>query len=409
MADGGLAAAYPAATDPVAAARDAIVAAVAPVAGTETLDLDAALGRVLAEPLSARLDSPPADNSAMDGYALRAADWTGNGEGLPVSQRITAGSAPEPLAAGTVARIFTGGVVPTGADTVVMQEDCRQSGDRVHIERDVQADQNIRRRGEDLRTGVEVVPAGTVLRAQTLGLAASAGHGRVTVRRRPRIAILVTGNELVSAGTTPGPGKICNSNGPMLAGLVRDLGCELVALRPVADTAEATRTALAEAAREADAIISSGGVSVGEEDHICAQVEALGALELRKVPMKPGKPLAFGHVQGTPFLGLPGNPVSLFVTFALFGAPLLRAQQGRHTVFPDPIPVAAAFRRDRPNKRVEYLRVQRAGNRVQPFGHQGSGVLGSVEWADGLAVVSADQRIAEGDLVDYHGFAELLS
>jgi len=409
MTDGSVATAYPPTTDPVASARDAIVAAVAPVAGTETLDLDAALGRILSEPVCARLDSPPADNSAMDGYALRAADGIGDGEGLPVSQRITAGSAPEPLAAGTAARIFTGGVVPTGADTVVMQEDCRLSGDRVYIDRAVQADQNIRRRGEDLCTGAEVVPAGTGLRPQTLGLAASAGHGRITVRRRPRVAILVTGDELVPAGATPGPGKICNSNGPMLAGLVRDLGCEVVTVRPVADTAEATRAALAEASADADSVFSSGGVSVGEEDHVCAQVEALGALELRKVAMKPGKPLAFGHIRGTPFLGLPGNPVSLFVTFALFGAPLLRAQQGRNTVFPDPVPVTAAFRRDRPNKRVEYLRVRRDGGRVEPFRHQGSGVLGSVEWADGLAVIPADQCLAEGDTVAYHGFAELLS
>lgn len=410
MAEQGVATVKTAAADPVADARAAILAAVSPVEGTEAVDLDAALGRVLATPVAALLDAPPADNSAMDGYAARAADCAAAGDaGLPVSQRIPAGAPPEPLAPGTAARIFTGGVVPAGADTVIMQEHCREAEGRVRIDREVRPDENIRRCGEDVTTGSEVVAPGTLIRPQTIGVAASAGHARLSVRRRPQVAILVTGDELVPAGETPGPGRICNSNGPMLAGLVRGLGCEVLAVVPVADRAEATRDALASAAQEADAIVSSGGVSVGEEDHVCAQVEALGALELRKVAMKPGKPLAFGHVRGTPFLGLPGNPVSLFVTFALFGAPMLRAQQGRSGLFPEPVPLHAGFARERPGKRVEYLRVRREGGRVAPFPHQGSGVLGSVAWADGLAVVPAEQRIAEGDPVDYYGFAELLA
>lgn len=376
----------------------------------ERLPLDEALDRVLAHDLVAPVSVPPWDNSAMDGYAVRAADLNPDGgTELTVSQYIPAGAPPSPLQTGTAARIFTGAPIPEGADTVVMQEDCSGGDGHVRIDRFPGAGANIRAAGEDIREGDAVLAAGRRLRPQDLGLAASIGVAELEVRRRLRVAVLATGDELVPPGQPLPPGRIYNSNAPLAAALSRRLGCDPLPPKAVADTPEATREALTRAAEDADLILTSGGVSVGDEDHVKTIVEELGALDLWKVAMKPGKPLAFGRVADTPFIGLPGNPVSLFVTFLLFAAPAIRRMQGRNVSMLDPVPVPAGFARDRPGKREEYLRVRVVDGRLQTYPHQGSGVLSSVAWAHGLARLPAGTTVAEGDVLDYLSFSQLLA
>lgn len=392
----------------VVTARATLTAAVPRLSGTETVPLHAALGRVTASAHYADCDVPPADNSAMDGYAVRCSDITAAKGTLPLSARIPAGVAPEPLADGTAARIFTGGVIPAGADAVVMQENCQERDGQVTIEGNVASGANIRRAGEDIRRGAEVLGAGTRLRPQEIGLLASVGIAEIPAQTAPRVAVLSTGDELVPPGQPLPPGRIYESNSAMLIGLLTSLGCTVSGVQRVADTPSATRDALQTAASQADLIISSGGVSVGEEDHVRDAVAALGALDLWKVAVKPGKPLAFGHVDDIPFLGLPGNPVSLFVTFLLFGAPMLRAMQGRPQLMPTPLRLPADFERPRPQKREEYLRVRVESHRLQSYGQQGSGVLSSAAWGDGLACIPAESTIAPGDLLDYFTFHDLL-
>lgn len=392
----------------VAEARARLVEAVAPVDGTETLALESALGRVLTGAVRARVDVPPADNSAMDGYAVNTADLERAGGVLPVSARIQAGDAPGALAAGSAARIFTGAVVPDGADAVVMQEKAREADGRVHIEDLPPPGNNIRRAGEDLRAGAEILAGGTRLRPQDLGLLASTGIERVELRRRLRVSVLSTGDELVDPGHSLAPGQIYNSNQPLLSGLLASLGCEIVAVRHVADTPEATRQALETAADEADLIVSTGGVSVGEADYVKAAVEQLGRLDLWKIAVKPGKPLAFGQVGNAVFVGLPGNPVSAFVTFCLFGAPVIRRMQGRADLMPEAIRVPANFAAPAP-KREEYLRVRLDQGRLERYPHQGSGVLSSVTWADGLARIPTETAVATGDRIDYFPFEGLMA
>lgn len=376
--------------------------------GIERVALADALGRILARDLASTLAVPSWPNSAMDGYAVRVADLTAEGEStLPVSQRIPAGVAPPALRPGTAARIFTGAPIPEGADAVVMQENCTESDDGVRINKLPGRNNNIRPAGEDIAQGAVVLAAGRRLRPQDLGLAASIGVDRLDVRRRLRVAVLATGDELVPPGQPLPPGRIYNSNGPLTSALLTRLGCEPLTPSQVADTPEATRAALEAAAARADLVLTSGGVSVGDEDHVKAAVQDLGALELWKVAMKPGKPLAFGRVRQTPFIGLPGNPVSLFVTFLLFAAPAIRRLQGRDAPLPEPIPVPAGFGRDRPGTREEYLRVRLESGRLQPYPSQGSGVLSSAVWADGLARVPADTPVSIGDPLDYYPLESL--
>ncbi len=396
-----------------------LLAQAAPLAGTDTVNTFDADGRVLAQAATSPLQVPPNDNSSMDGYAVRCADVPAAGVELPVAQRIPAGAFGVPLAAGTAARIFTGAPVPEGADAIVMQEDCEAlDGDRVRVNAVPAQGQWIRRAGEDITRGAEVLAAGTRLTPAELGLAASIGLGTLQVARRPRVALFSTGDELVMPGDVPPaqmkPGAIYNSNRFFLRAMLLRLGCEVSDLGIVPDRREATVAALREAAQGHDLILTSGGVSVGEEDHIKPAVESLGRLDLWQIAMKPGKPFAYGqipHAGGRAhFMGLPGNPVSSFVTFGLLVRPFLLRLQGVRDVAPKAIAANAGFDWPRADKRREFLRVrQGADGTLELFPNQSSGVLTSAAWADGVVDNPAGQTIARGDTVRFLPFAELLS
>jgi len=392
----------------VTEARARLLAAVSPHRRRDSVSLDVAMGRVLADDVQAAFNVPPNDNSAMDGYVLRYADFEATAGVLPVSARIQAGDAPDPLRPGTAARIFTGAVVPEGGDTVVMQEKTAERDGRVRIDGNIAQGDNIRRAGEDLETGKTIIAAGRRLRPQELGLLASTGIGQVEVFSRLQVALLSTGDELVAPGTALAPGQIYNSNDAVLRGLLQSMGCDIVVCEHVADTPQATRRALMQAAGQADLVLTTGGVSVGEADYVKAAVEELGRLDLWKIAVKPGKPLAFGRVSDTVLVGLPGNPVSAFVTFCLFAAPVIRKMQGRHDPFPAALEAPAGFSQPAA-KREEYVRVRLEQGHLQRYPHQGSGVLSSVVWADGLARIPADTAVAVGDPVGYFGFEALLA
>ncbi|TBW58199.1 molybdopterin molybdenumtransferase MoeA [Marinobacter halodurans] len=381
-----------------------------PVAGTETRPLRQALGRILASDQTVPADVPPADNSAVDGYAVRVADLAG--QPLPVSQRIPAGVAPEPLTPGTAARIFTGASVPDGADAVLMQENVSVDDAGLQTAQQPEIGQNIRPRGQDLKAGSVALPAGTRLRPQELGLLASLGIAEVPVYRPVRVAILTTGDELVPPGEPLPPGKIYNTNRFTLDALLQQMHCDVVDLGDVADTREATTEALKQASREADLILSSGGVSVGEEDHVRAAMEALGDVALWRLALKPGKPLAFGHVGDTPMLGLPGNPAAVLVTFLVVAAPFIRRLQGaadRHPAYPH---LPADFTVHRPSPRREFVRARRVLREgrawIEAHPNQSSGMLSSACWAEGLAVVPEDTMVNRGDPLTFLSFTDLL-
>jgi len=370
------------------------------------------LGRVLAKDYRVPADVPPADNSAVDGYALRTGDFT-PGQALPVSDRIPAGSAPAPLKPGTAARIFTGSEIPAGADTVVMQERVEITDSGILINAEVKADQNIRQRGQDLTEGDVALEKGTRIRPQEMGLLASMGIADVAVVKRLRVAILSTGDELVDPGTPLKPGQIYNTNRFTLLGLLAEAGCEIVLCETLRDTRSVTRETLERAAALADLIITSGGVSVGEEDHVRAVLEDSGGLSLWRLAIKPGKPLAFGSIKDTPVLGLPGNPAAVLVTFLIVGMPYIRSCQGRLRIHPSGQQLPAAFNVSSPSVRREFVRARTESvngqNRVSAYPNQSSGVLSSACWADGLAVVPEQTTITEGDLLTYFPFTELLS
>jgi molybdopterin molybdotransferase len=380
------------------------------------------LGRVLAADVTSTLDVPPEDNTSMDGYALRAADVPALGAELPVAQRIPAGVVGAPLAPGSAARIFTGAQVPSGADAIVMQEQCEPlpatAGvglGRVRVHAVPVPGQWIRRRGEDVRIGAAVLRRGTRLDPAALGLAASVGAGTLPVVRRPRVAIFSTGDELRMPGEPLPPGAIYNSNRYTLRGLLEAAGCEVADLGIVPDRLDATRAALREAALANDLIVTSGGVSVGEEDHLKPAVEAEGRLEHWQVAIKPGKPLAFGAVRRPDgrealFVGLPGNPVSSFITHLLCVSTVLRVLQGADPALPRPLPLKAAFDWPRPDRRREFLRV-RLNDRgeLELFPNQSSGVLTSAVWADGLVDNPPANAIRRGDTVRFLPLAELIA
>ncbi|BCG23596.1 molybdopterin molybdenumtransferase MoeA [Pseudomonas tohonis] len=388
-----------------AQARLLKLAGEAPIREQEDVALADADGRVLAEPLVAGLDLPPWDNSAMDGYALRLADWTG--EPLVVSQRIQAGSAPGPLQPGTCARIFTGAPLPEGADTVEMQENAEVLDDgRVRFLETLKAGQNVRPKGQETRTGETVLDAGTLMGPIEMGLAATLGVARLQVRRRPRVAVLSTGDELVAPGQPLGPGQIYNSNRTLLIAWLRRLGCEVVDGGILADDLELTRKALGELTG-VDLILSTGGVSVGEADFLGVVLREAGELALWKLAIKPGKPLTFGHFQGVPVIGLPGNPASTLVTFGLLTRPYLLRRLGVDKVAPLGFPVPAGFTWSKPGNRREYLRARLENGRAVIYRNQSSGVLRSAAWAEGLVEVLEGTTLAEGDALRFIPLSEL--
>jgi molybdopterin molybdotransferase len=372
--------------------------------GAESCHLSDALGRVLADDVVADIAVPPADNSAMDGYALRHADWSEAAPSLALSQRITAGSEPAELAPGTAARIFTGAEIPLGADTVVMQEHCEMTPSGVRVMKLPPMGANIRRKGQDIHPGQHVLSAGRRLRPQDLGLAASLGCASLSVYRRLSVAILSTGDELIEPGMKARPGKIYNSNRFLMKGQLSAWGFDVVDIGVAGDRPDAVRERITRAAGQADLVMTSGGVSVGEEDHVKAVVKSLGSLDLWRIAIKPGKPFAFGQVLGKPFIGLPGNPVSVFVTLLVIARPYLFACQGVSAAAPVPAAALACFAKEA-GSREEYHRVRVTESGLEPFPNPSSGVLSSTSWADGLVRQRAGEEIKIGSHVDFLPFA----
>jgi molybdopterin molybdotransferase len=375
-----------------------------PLEASETVTLRQARGRVLAEDVRSGIDVPPADNSSMDGYAIRHADHAAGQRVFAVSQRIAAGATGTPLQAGTAARIFTGAEIPPQADTVVMQENCSTVDGGIQIEQAPAIGENVRRRGQDIAADSVILRTGTRLGPAHVGVAAAVGLAQLPVRARLRVAMLSTGDELVEPGQPAGPGQIYNSNRYLLAGMLEELGIEVVDGGMVPDTPEGTRDCLRRAALQADAVISTGGVSVGEEDHVKGAVEDLGSLSLWKLAIKPGKPLAYGEVLGRPFIGLPGNPSSVFVTFQILARPYLQRMQGvTEDVMLRQMHACASFDWPKPGKRQEYLRARLHqggdGAHVELFPNQSSGVLSSAAWANCLVVIPPGVTVERGELV----------
>ncbi|UXZ54405.1 molybdopterin molybdotransferase MoeA [Halomonas sp. 7T] len=389
---------------PIETALEALLKDVNPL-DAESIALEAAAGRVLAEAVTAQLDVPPFDNSAMDGYALRAVDA---GQWLPVSQRIAAGTPAQALALGSCARIFTGGEIPPGADCVVMQERVEVDGGRALMPADIPAGDNVRRQGRDVKSGAVLLSAGVRLEAAALGHLAGQGITQVNVRRRPRVALLSTGDEIIDPGTPLKPGQLYNSNRPMLKRLLENFGAEVVQLVSVPDNYAQTVALLHQAAEEADVVISTGGVSVGEEDHVKAALEALGQLDMWKLAIRPGKPLALGRLprkEGSQarFVGLPGNPVSSFVGAWLFLRPLLGAMLVCPALTSLPVVTAKAGFATSTGPREHYMRVTLtfapSGVTAAAFEDQNSGVLSSCINADALAVIPPNSDIAKNDAI----------
>lgn len=396
----------------VEAALEKLLAAARPLEQVEAIAAQDALGRVLAAPVVSGVNVPPLDNAAMDGYALRRGDWS-EGRWLPVTQRIPAGRLGRALASGEAARIFTGAPVPEGADAVVMQEDCelRDAPDgapEVLIRREPQAGEHIRRAGEDIRAGWTVLEAGARLTPARLGVAASVGATGFSVYRRLKVAVFFTGDELVPPGQPLAPGRIYNSNRASLMALLRQLGAEVIDLGQVPDRLDATVATLERASQAADVVVTSGGVSVGEEDHVKAALAQLGRIDMWQVSMKPGKPLVQGRVGEADFLGLPGNPVSAFVVFCLFARPFLLKRMGAAPSPAASFAVPAGFDWPKPGKRREFLRARLQDGRAVLFPNQSSGVLTSLAWAEGLVDMAAGATPGMGEAVRFLPLAQLL-
>jgi molybdopterin molybdotransferase len=389
-------------------ALEVLLAGAKPVAEVEDVPTLEASGRVLARALPSTMDVPPMDNSAMDGYALRAAEVPAPETRLRIAQRIQAGEVGKPLAPGSAARIFTGAPIPQGADAIVMQEFCAVEGDSVVVRKVPKPGEWVRRTGSDVRKGDTVVPAGKRLLPQDTGLAASVGIGAVPVHRRVRMGLFFTGDELVMPGEPLAPGRIYNSNRFTLNGMAHAFGCDVRDYGIVPDSLDATRAVLRKAASECDILVTSGGVSVGDADFVKPAVEAEGSLLMWKISMKPGRPLAFGRVGACAFIGLPGNPVSSFVTFLIFVRPFLLRTQGVSEVAPRAIDARADFDWIEPDPRREFLRAKwNANGGLDLYPTQDSAVLTSTAWADGLVDNPPNRSIRKGDRVRYLPFAEL--
>jgi molybdopterin molybdotransferase len=378
-----------------------------PITDVEQVALADGHGRVLAAPLVASLDLPPWPNSAMDGYALRLADW--RGEPLEVTQRIFAGQAPQHLQPGTCARIFTGAPVPPGADCVEMQENAEVLDDgRVRFTEALNVGQNIRPQGQETRVGETVLVAGTRLNSIKLGLCATLGVAQLSVVRRPRVAVLSTGDELIEPGQPLGPGQIYNSNRTLLIQWLRQVGCEVIDGGILPDNLELTRQRLG-GFDNVDLILSTGGVSVGEADFLGHALREEGELALWKLAIKPGKPLTFGHFRGVPVIGLPGNPASTLVTFALLARPYLLRRLGVQDVLPLRFAVPAGFVWRTAGERREYLRARIENGRAVLYSNQSSGVLRSAAWAEGLVEVPEGRTLSEGENVNFIPLSEVLN
>ena len=405
-------------TEPLIAYDEALkslVERVLPTTKIVSRPLLQALGDVLAQDQCSPIDVPQTDNSAMDGYALNTGALAASGESaLPVSQRIAAGEAGTTLASGTAARIFTGAPVPSGADAVIMQEQVNLIDDTIHFVLRPASGENIRLAGNDIRRGDTILSKGCRLRPQELGIAASIGLQTLPVFDKIRVGIFFTGDELVEPGQDLDPGKIYDSNHYTLHGLLQSMGCEIADCGRVGDTLEATKAAMIDASQKADLVVTCGGVSVGEEDYVRIAIEQLGDLHLWRLRIKPGKPLAFGNINQTPFVGLPGNPVSVFATFMLFVCPLIKTLQGRPWEKPVATPVVAGFDWPKPDSRREFLRARLEYDddyeliaRIHP--NQDAGVLTSTVWAQGFVEIAEGQTINTGDRVDYLSFEQFLS
>ncbi len=394
-------------------ARDQLIASAQPIVRSEMVSLTEGLGRTLSSPITSPIDVPGFDNSAMDGYAVSITDFDKIPDRLPVVQRIAAGQTGKPLGPNEAARIFTGAPVPQGANVVVPQEHTETSDDHIRLTQRIVTAQHIRRRGEDIEAGAVIIAAGTRLTPAHLALAASVGVSKLDVHAKLKVAIMFTGDELTEPGQPLTPGAIYNSNRYAIRTLLEKLGCEVTDLGIVRDAAQATRDALQKASTLADVIVTCGGVSVGEEDHVKAAVQALGQLNLWQIAMKPGKPLAYGKVGEADFIGLPGNPVSAFVTFVLMARPFLLKRMGVTNLDTRFIPAIAGFDWPKPDRRREFLRArfdrnEQGASVLKIWPNQGSGVMSSVAWADGLVDVPPNTVIKKGDTVQYIPFSDLM-
>ena len=381
----------------------------------EAVPLGEALGRILAEDITAAHDVPPQNNSAVDGYAVYFDDLDPEAETrLPLGARIAAGHPSDtPVPRGTAARIFTGAQMPPGPDTVMMQEDCREEDGAVVVSPGIKRGANRRLRGEDITAGARVLEAGLRLRPQDLGQAAAAGCRELLVSARLRVALFSTGDELREPGQALDPGAIYDSNRFTLIGLLKGLGCQVRDLGILADDPAAVETALRQAAAEHDLLMTSGGVSVGEEDHVKQVVEALGHLHLWRLAIKPGRPIAFGQVGTVPFVGLPGNPVAVMVTFMNLVRPMILGLMGARAPAPQRFPVRSGFGHRKKKDRREWLRVRLEGDGeggwiAQKFPREGAGILSSMVESDGLVELPEDvTELAPGTLVDFLPFSEV--
>jgi molybdopterin molybdotransferase len=394
-------------------ARQTLLASATPLSATETLPLLAALGRTLAQAILSPMNVPSFDNSAMDGYALNVQEMQALPAHFPVTQRIAAGQTGTPLAPNTAARIFTGAPVPEGANVVVPQEHTQELEGSISLTHPIARMQHIRHKGEDIAAGSLVLAAGQRLGAPHLAMLASIGVASATVFTPLKVGVFFTGDELTEPGQALAPGAIYNSNRYAINALLTQLGCLVNDYGIVRDSAEATRAALSKAASENDVIITCGGVSVGEEDHVKAAVMALGSLDLWQISMKPGKPLAYGRVGHADFIGLPGNPVSSFVTFLLMARPFLLKRMGAAHTELKYLPATANFDWTKPDRRREFLRVKISHDAsgapvLDLWPNQGSGVMSSLAWADGLVDIASDTKVARGDVVRYLSLSELL-
>ena len=400
---------------PIDTAIEQLVSLLSLITEKESIPLELSIGRVLADDCVSSVNVPPYSNSAMDGYALKSDDLGSENIHLKITQRIAAGEVGRQLKSGEAARIFTGAPVPDGADAVVMQENCEVSGDVLSVlQQHVLSGENLRKVGDDIEAGKLILAQGHRLRPQDIGLLASIGLNSVSVTRRLRVSLLTTGDELVQPGTKLKAGQIYNSNYFMLHGLLKGLQVEVLDCGIVADDFEETRRALISAAATSDCIITTGGVSVGEEDHVKAVIEQEGEVQLWKLAIKPGKPMACGRVATTQFFGLPGNPVSAFVTFALVVRPCLLHMLGSARAAPNKFRVAAGFEAAESGVRQEYVRCQLAQDgdgavSLQALRNQSSGVAMSLSEADGLGVIPPYTKVAIGDNLEFIPFSELLN